>query len=111
MYTIKKLHTHIQNFLSELEVNNFVISRVVLFGSYAKGGVHENSDIDLAIWLKNYTDQQQDFLSKISAKFYPINAKFYDANETEEEDPFVGIIEQTGKELPIENIKKTTLWT
>ncbi|MFY7665870.1 nucleotidyltransferase domain-containing protein [Flavobacterium sp.] len=111
MFTVKKLNTHIYSFLNDLESNNFAVNRVVLFGSYAKGGVHENSDIDLAVWLKNYTEEQQDFLSKISAKFYPISAKFYDANETEAEDPFVGIIEQTGKELPIENIKKTTLWT
>lgn len=111
MFTIKKLHTHIQNFLSELEVNNFVINRVVLFGSYAKGGVHENSDIDLAIWLKNDVEQQEDFLRSISAKFHPISAKYYTSNETEKEDPFIGVIEKTGQEIPIENIQKTKPWT
>ena len=35
---------------------NFDYSRMILFGSYAKGNQNEDSDIDIAIILKDFTN-------------------------------------------------------
>jgi predicted nucleotidyltransferase len=73
MFTVKKLHNHINNFLLELKEKDFYVRKVILFGSYANGNVNENSDIDLAIWADEF-DTQQDNLEKIKslvAKYYP----------------------------------------
>ncbi len=34
--------------------NNYECEEVILFGSYAKGTNHKDSDIDIAVILKNY---------------------------------------------------------
>ncbi len=39
------------NYLSKLKESNIYFSEAWLFGSYAKGSQHENSDIDIAIVL------------------------------------------------------------
>lgn len=39
------------NYLSKLKESNIHFSEAWLFGSYAKGSQHENSDIDIAIVL------------------------------------------------------------
>lgn len=106
MFTRKTLDEKINAFLTELGNNDFKITKVVLFGSYATGKIHANSDIDLAIWLsdfpkKHWSDNQ--VISHIVAKHSPISPKFYSQNETENEDPFIGIIEKWGK---IINMKK-----
>lgn len=42
-----------RNYLERLRKSNIEFSEAWLFGSYAKGNQHENSDIDIAIVLKN----------------------------------------------------------
>ena len=37
------------------------IERVVLFGSRARGDAHEDSDYDIAVFLKDLTDRWQEF--------------------------------------------------
>ena len=99
MFTTKKLNNHINNFLLELKESNFHIKKVILFGSYANGKVHENSDIDLAIWADEF-DQNEDNVSKIRseiAKHYPIQPILYNSNEND--DPFMDIINKTGREI------------
>lgn len=75
------------------------MTKAILFGSYANGKAHENSDIDLAIWLSNFPEKHWSdirTLTHLVAKYSPISPKFYPENETENEDPFIGIIEKTG---------------
>jgi predicted nucleotidyltransferase len=102
MLTRKALDEKISGFLSELENVGFKVSKAILFGSYAKGNIHEYSDIDLAIWLSNFPEKHWSEIPAITplvAKYSPISPKFYRENETENEDPFIGIIEKTGKEI------------
>lgn len=97
MFTVKKLNNHITNFLLELKEQNINVQKAVLFGSYANGKVHENSDVDLAIWANEF-EPFGDNLEKIKtlvAKYYPINPKLYHTNEVD--DPFIEIINKTGK--------------
>ena len=42
-----------RNYLERLRKSDIEFSEAWLFGSYAKGSQHENSDIDIAIVLKN----------------------------------------------------------
>lgn len=102
MFTSKALNDHIQSFLTALEQDSYSVERAVMFGSYATGQPHKYSDIDLAIWLsdgliKHYTDIPE--LLHIVASHHPIQPKFYNADETSETDPFILIIEKTGKQI------------
>jgi len=111
MFTRKALNEKIDSFLSELGTGGFRVTKAILFGSYANGKIHENSDIDLAIWLSNFPEKHWSDIPAIThlvAKYNPISPKFYPEKETENEDPFIGIIEKTGKEikqLVTENVK------
>jgi predicted nucleotidyltransferase len=56
------------NFLREMNPN---VKKAYLFGSYAKGNIHADSDIDLAIVFKDFTDSfdTQVQLMKLRRKF------------------------------------------
>jgi predicted nucleotidyltransferase len=102
MLTSKALNIIIESFLTKLEQHGYSVERAVLFGSYATGKPHKYSDIDLAIWLsdnliKHYTEIPE--LLHIVSSHHPVQPKFYAADETSETDPFIGIIEKTGKEI------------
>ena len=100
MFTRKTLNEKINAFLNELENNDFRITKVILFGSYANGKIRADSDIDLAIWLSNFPKNHwsdNPIISHIVAKNSPVSPKFYPQNETEKEDPFISIIERSGK--------------
>ncbi len=109
MFTSKALNKQIIQFLSTLENKGFAVDKAILFGSYAKGKPHKLSDIDLAIWLKNdlqnhYTEMPS--LLKIVSSYHPIKPKFYNKNETSDTDPFIEVIEKTGREilLPVNSL-------
>ena len=44
-----KIHRLLKKYVKELEKNSIPIRQAVLFGSYAAGGSHEWSDIDIAL--------------------------------------------------------------
>jgi len=75
------------------------IVKAYLFGSYAKGKSHEDSDIDLAIILKNLKDdfEMQVKLMKLRRKFdtsiepHPFDEKDFDLT-----NPFAYEIMKTG---------------
>ena len=101
VFTIKKLHNHIDNFLLELKEKDFHVRNAVLFGSYANGNVHENSDIDLAIWADEFNSEEDNFekIKTIIAKYYPISPKLYYTKEID--DSFIEIINKTGKTIKL----------
>ena len=104
MFTRKTLNQKINTFLSDLETIGFKVTKAILFGSYANGKIHEGSDIDLAIWLSNFPEKHWTDIRAIThivAKHSPISPKFYSENETETEDPFIGVIEKTGKSIDL----------
>jgi predicted nucleotidyltransferase len=108
MFTRKTLNEKINAFLSDLESSGFKVTKAILFGSYANGKIHENSDIDLAIWLSNFPEKHWSdirVITRLVAKYSPISPKFYSENETENEDPFVGVIEKTGKIIDLEKVR------
>lgn len=55
MLTRKALNQRIEDFVADLRTAGYTPSRVLLFGSYAKGHPNEASDVDLAVWDKKFT--------------------------------------------------------
>jgi predicted nucleotidyltransferase len=72
----------------------------MLFGSYANGGVHAYSDVDVALWSEQFDgDPVKDFeqVLPVVRKHPKISFKLYPAYATASAyDPFIEIIEQTG---------------
>ncbi len=91
----------VRNYLMVIP-EDFGIRKVYLFGSFAKGNEREESDIDVAIILKNMSDffltQRQ--LMKLRRKIdlriepHPINEKDFNVM-----NPFAYEIQKTGIEI------------
>lgn len=76
--------------------------KMILFGSYAKGNFNEDSDIDIAVVLKDYhnlRDIQMDLMRlrrKIDSRIEPHPFR---ENEFEITNPMVGEIIKYGQEI------------
>lgn len=109
MFTSKALDKHIEAFLTALEKSGLQVSKAILFGSYALGKPHEYSDIDLAVWLSNYPEKHYTdipSLLRIVTSYTHIRPKFYSDEETAETDPFIQVIEKTGKKIKLPGNKQ-----
>ena len=98
--TQKKLMNHILGFLEALKSKGYSLEKIILFGSYANGKPHEYSDIDLAIWSPQFSDDPYESREKIRSllqSFSPIQLQPYNSGESASTDPFIGEIERTGK--------------
>lgn len=56
MLTKQAIIKAVNEFEDSANQNNIVIERILLFGSYAKGRAHKYSDIDLAVFSPQFTD-------------------------------------------------------
>lgn len=100
----KDVEDEITGYLTELAELGFAPQKAILFGSMAKGNPHEYSDIDLAIWRKDFTDNYFLNIEKTASlkrKFKRIELHPFTENETAESNPFIAEIEATGKTIPI----------
>ena len=101
MLTRKALDKLLNSFLDDLIASGYSPSKVILFGSYISGGIHQHSDIDIAIWADFNTGVSMDDyenLKPILKKYRKIDAKLYPAYANAVNfDPFIHIIESTGK--------------
>jgi len=85
--------------ISELRENGYPISRAMLFGSTIKDTIHEDSDIDLAIWDEKFTgclSIDYEPIKSILSKFYNIELHTFNKNETPVNNPFVKEIFKEG---------------
>lgn len=100
MFTRKSLKNIIYEFVLELKSKGYNPSKVILFGSYAKGQPHQHSDIDLAVWDEKFTGcipMDVESLIKLKVKFPSLlELHTYHSSETVESDPFIGEIEKHG---------------
>ena len=102
MLTRRKLFSLIDNFLIELKDLGYSPQKAILFGSYATGHPHNNSDVDLALWDEkfcgvNFIDFEP-FVHLIS-KFHPLQLHTFPAGETQDDNPFIEEIAKTGIEI------------
>ncbi|MDR4497851.1 MAG: nucleotidyltransferase domain-containing protein [Candidatus Scalindua sp.] len=93
----------IKRYIEELENNGIKISGAVVFGSYAKGVVHDDSDIDVALISEAFTGNRYDDRRKvvplrrqIDSRIEPIPFRPEDFNEG---SMLVDEIKNTGKKI------------
>ncbi|MBA2760831.1 MAG: nucleotidyltransferase domain-containing protein [Segetibacter sp.] len=100
MLTRKSLNKLLDEVMEELIQLDITPNKMILFGSYATGGVHAYSDVDVALWSEKFTGEPLgdfDHVRPIVRKHHEISFKLYPAYATASEyDPFIEIIEQTG---------------
>lgn len=92
MVTRKALAQRISGFITDLKAAGYAPSKVVLFGSYAKGRPHEMSDIDLAVWDKKFTGCGTVDIEPIAAiisKYPLLELHPFSEEDTESNNPFV----------------------
>jgi predicted nucleotidyltransferase len=83
---------------------NFSYIKIILFGSYAKGNYNEDSDIDIAVIFKDYSnllDMQLDLMRlrrKIDSRIEPHPFREIDF---EQSNPIVNEIIKYGQEIKI----------
>ncbi len=77
-----------KRYIEELEKNGIKINEAIIFGSHAKGVVHEGSDIDIALISDSFTGNRFDdrrkvvpFRRKIDSRIEPIPFRPEDFNE------------------------------
>lgn len=102
----KKINEIICNYLSDVE-NTIKIEKVLLFGSYAKGSFNQHSNIDIAIFSKDFENKKfveaTTLLIKIARKHNDICIEpiGFDSSILLEDNPFIDEILKTGKEIYI----------
>jgi len=99
MLTRKALNQRVAGFIADLKAAGYSPSRVVLFGSYAKGNPHELSDIDLAVWDKKFTGCGTVDIEPIAAiisKYPLLELHPFSLHDTESNNPFVKEILRQG---------------
>jgi predicted nucleotidyltransferase len=83
----------------EILKKNFSLKKVILYGSFSNGTPHEYSDIDVAIELKNKTDNYLDTITQLFKLRRNID-NFIEPvliDEKNDESGFVKNILKTGK--------------
>lgn len=82
------------------------IERVVLYGSRARGDAQADSDYDVAVFLKNYTNRQHErpYLSSIETEVFDhtgglIHALSFKAESWNNRTPLMGAIRRDGIDL------------
>ena len=92
----------VEKYINYLKINNYNIQKAYIFGSYANGRFHENSDIDLAIVLNNLSNSfiMQIELMKLSRKFDTrIEPHPFDETDFNESNPFANEILTKGIQI------------
>ena len=92
-----------QNYINNVS-KKYEITQALVFGSYAKGNYHANSDIDVAVVLKNVPnlfDAQIDLLHLRKDEDLQIEPHPFRDTDFNTDDPFVNEILQASFELKI----------
>ncbi|HPB01774.1 MAG TPA: nucleotidyltransferase domain-containing protein [Bacteroidales bacterium] len=100
----KRTDKIIRQYLSTVSVQTPGFVTAYLFGSYAKGNQHADSDIDIALIIENLQDSDkfdiQVQLMLLASKFdLRIEPHPLSLNDLESDNPFVYEIKKTGIEL------------
>jgi len=92
----------VRRYLSYLKDRNYKVRKAYLFGSFAKGGFHPESDIDLALVMRNVENDfllQGDLLfmsGKIDSRIEPHP---FDEKDFNDNNPLVDQILKTGIQI------------
>jgi predicted nucleotidyltransferase len=101
-----------KKYLQILLQHNYPVNRVILFGSFAKGDQHSDSDIDLAIIMKELPDpfQTQVELLKLTWNFNTqVEPHPFDENDFDSSQPLIKEIRKEGIEIFSHNTNQEVL--
>lgn len=104
MLTRKNLNIVIRDIPTQLNNMGIEVERMILFGSYASGNVHPNSDIDIAIWSPQFTGLgliDLELFRPLIRKYPQLDLKTFASGQDSNCNPFIDIIEKTGIEIPM----------
>jgi len=100
MLTKRALNELLTSFKADLSAYGYVPETMILYGSYAKGNVHKYSDVDLAVWSKQFSGNSfEDFenVKPVLKNYRQFHVKFYPKDADEDNfDPFIHEIKRTG---------------
>jgi predicted nucleotidyltransferase len=102
MFTRKALDNYVAAFLQELKLTGVEPQKAILFGSYVNGNPKEHSDIDLAVWAKDFsgcTTKDIEPIAALVSKYYHIELHTFAADESKTDNPFIEVIERSGRVL------------
>jgi predicted nucleotidyltransferase len=91
-----------RKFLMLLLQHDYPVKQMFQYGSYARGNYHKDSDIDLAIIMKDLTDQFQTQVKmlKLTWKFDTrVEPHPFDARDFDSSNPVANEILRTGIEI------------
>jgi predicted nucleotidyltransferase len=91
--------TNVKNYIRFLKKNRLDVSQAYIFGSYARGNAHEDSDIDVAVVLTNLEEGlfTQFQLMKLRRDFdLRIEPHPFDEIDFNDSNPFANEIISTG---------------
>ena len=87
------------NFLTACNKLPIKINRAVLFGSIAKGGTREYSDIDLALFSDSFSDnilKNLDLIGKAAIRFPDMDVHTFSSKSFESDSVMINEIKKTG---------------
>ena len=109
MLTRRALNILLENIVEDMFSFDIKPEKIILFGSYSRGGIHTYSDVDLAVWSKKFTGEgliDFEIVRPLIKKYKNLDIKRYPSGATSENfDPFIDIIEKTGKSIQIVSTK------
>jgi predicted nucleotidyltransferase len=84
--------------------NIFPVSKVLPYGSYAKGTATEHSDVDICFFLANYGNKDWFDIVKILVKLsyrykFNIEPNLFEVSDLDDDNPFVKEVLRTGIEI------------
>ena len=98
----KAVNAEIQGYLQDLEASGIHIEKAYLFGSMYHGNPNEYSDIDLAVWSNDFSNDYFENIERtahLKRKYKRVELHPFQMNETKDNNPFIAIIESTGKSI------------
>jgi predicted nucleotidyltransferase len=102
-YNLEKILELVNNYVDEIR-NLFPISKVLLYGSHAKGIATEYSDVDICFFITDYANKDwfeiMKILIKISYKYnLDIEPNLFEVSDLYNDNPFVKEVLRTGIEI------------
>jgi predicted nucleotidyltransferase len=105
---IETVNRVVRQFVNDVK-QKMPIDKVYLFGSYAKGNPHKDSDVDLCFFSKDFESKWDwDLLTELfcmKAKYdneLLLEPHAFPTSELDNDNPFVKEILRTGREIPLE---------
>ncbi len=96
------VNREIQEYLKDLEASGFRVEKAYLFGSMYNGQPHAYSDIDLAVWSPDFSDNYFETVEKtahLKRLHKRIELHPFQLKDTADNNPFIAVIESTGKKV------------